>query len=185
MSINDAANQMSTSLAFNLKEIYLKHLKLEGVFVSFRSFGLFFGMRYCVDYFVLHDCKIVMLNYGQIFAFVENCWHQTYRFFYLICHPCMFKLSRATWNYWLSLDDVSSHKWCPSETCIYVLLGICITLSRDRSLTSDHEIRFGSIWMPLFRHGSGRIYRRFKFLVSLCVNIPKTFVAIKIQQSWN
>ena len=33
----------------------------------------------------------------------------------------------------------------------------CITLSRDKSSTSDHEIRFRSIWMPLFRHDSCRI----------------------------
>ena len=29
--------------------------------------------------------------------------------------------------------------------CIDVLHGKCITLSRDKSLLSDHEIRFGSI----------------------------------------
>ena len=38
---------------------------------------------------------------------------------------------------------------------IDVLQGICITLSRDKSLTSDHEIRY----MSLFRHDSGRILK--------------------------
>ena len=43
--------------------------------------------------------------------------------------------------------------------CIYVLQGICITLSRDKSLTSNNSIRFGSTLMPLFPHDSGGILK--------------------------
>ena len=32
----------------------------------------------------------------------------------------------------------------------YILQGICVAFSRDECLTSDHEISFRSIGMPLF-----------------------------------
>ena len=74
--------------------------------------------------------------------------------------PFMFKLSRVTWNHWIALDDVYGHKWCPSETCVYMFYKeICITLSRDKSLTSNNAIRFGSTLMPQFPHDSGGILK--------------------------
>ena len=97
------------------------HLKLEGVFVRLSSFFLlFFGTRNCADYFELHDCKIVLLNCGQILAFVENFGIKHRGYFICFVTPFMFKLSRVTWNHCLSIDDVYSHKWCPSETCAYM-----------------------------------------------------------------
>ena len=42
---------------------------------------------------------------------------------------------------------------------MYFIKKICITLSRDKSLTLNHAIRFGSILMPLFPHDSGDILK--------------------------
>ena len=79
-----------------------------------------FGTKHCAVYFVLHDCKIVMLDCGQIFAFMESIGIKHKVSFICLVTPFMFKLSRVTWNQWLSLDDVYSHKWCPSETFEYM-----------------------------------------------------------------
>ena len=66
--------------------------------------------------------KMVMLDCGQIFAFMENFGikHTVVSFICLVT-PFIFKLSKVTWNQWVSLDDVYSHKWCPSETLVNVL----------------------------------------------------------------
>ena len=71
-------------------------------------------------YNALLDCNIVMLILSRDICFHRKIWHLTYRFVYLLCKPYMFKLSSVTWNHWLSLDDVYSRKWCPSETCVYM-----------------------------------------------------------------
>ena len=88
-----------------------------------------------------------MLNCGQIFVFMKILASNILVLLFALSVPLVLKLSEVTWNHWLSLDDAYSHKWCHNETCLFMfnLQGICITLSRDKSLTSDHEIRFRSI----------------------------------------
>ena len=71
---------------------------------------MYFSHKKYADYFAHHDCKIVMFNCGQIFGFMENFGIERAG-----------KLSRVTWNHWLSLDDVYSHKRCPSETYVYMV----------------------------------------------------------------
>ena len=76
--------------------------------------------KHCVDYFVLQGCKTVMLDHGQIFAFMQTFGIKHTGSFICFVSPLMFKLSGVTWNHWLSLDDVCCHKWCPSEKCVYM-----------------------------------------------------------------
>ena len=94
---------------------------------------------------MLHDCKIALLNCGQIFASLKTFGIKHTGSFICFVTPFMFELSRVTRNHWHSLDNVYSHKCCPSETCVYVLQGMYNTLSRDTSLISDNDNRFGSI----------------------------------------
>ena len=78
--------------------------------------------KHWIDYFVLQvqGCKTVMLDCGQIFAFMQNVGSKHAGFFICFVSPFMFKLSGVTWNHWLSLNDGCSHKWYPSEN-VYML----------------------------------------------------------------
>ena len=103
-------------------------------------------------------------------------------FLHLFCHPFLFKLSRVTCNHWLSLDDVYSHKWCPSETFVYKFYNECVSPSHVKK--SDFRSWYSflihlkvSVSARLRSHFG--IYRRFKFLVSLCMYSSQTFAAIK------
>ena len=87
-----------------------------------------FGSKHCADQFLLHDFKIVMLKYGQIFVFMK--------ILALNIQLLLLALSPGTIGF---LNDAYSHKWCHSETCLYMIYKEYV--SRDKSLTSDHEIR--------------------------------------------
>ena len=88
-----------------------------------------FGTNKCADYIVLHDCKIVLLNCGQIFAFMDNSGVKQTGSFICFVTPFLFKLSRVTWSHWISLDDVYNQNWCPSETFIYKFYNECVSPS--------------------------------------------------------
>ena len=107
-----------------------------------------FGTNKCADYIVLHDCKIVMLNCGQIFAFMESSGiKHTGSFIYFVT-PFLFEFSRVTWNHWLY-----SHKWCPSETFVYRFYNECVS---PYHLTRVW-LQIMTFHLNLFRHDSGRI----------------------------
>ena len=138
---------------------YLKHLKPEGGSCKFKLILFILGTKHCADYFVLHDCKMVMLNCGQIIAFMENfvIKHTGFFFLFVLSPPLCSNFP----TFQSHLEWLAFFRWCLQSQvvswwniCIHVLHGICITLSRGKSLLSDHEIRFGSIWMALFLHNS-------------------------------
>ena len=62
----------NVNVTFFEQETYLKHLKHEVGICKFKLILFILGTKNCADYFVLHDCKIVMLNCGQIISFMEN-----------------------------------------------------------------------------------------------------------------
>ena len=142
-----------------------------------------FGTNKCADYIVLHDCKIVMFNCEQIFAFMENSGIKHTDSFICFVTPFLFDISRVTWNYWLSLDDVYSHKWCPSDTFEHKFYNECVPpyhvtrvwLQIMTFVLDPFECLF---FLARLRSHSGT-YRRLKFLVSLCMDIPQTFSDIK------
>ena len=56
-----------------------------------------FGTNKYADYIVRHDCKIVMLNYGQIFALMDNSGIKHTGSFICFVTPFLFNLYRVTW----------------------------------------------------------------------------------------
>ena len=102
-------------------------------------------------------------------------------FICFVC-PSMFQLSRVTRNYWLSLDDVYSHKLCPGETCAYMFYKEYVSPYHghefDFRSCNSFCIHLNASFLARRRLHLG-IYRRFKFLVSLCMDIPQTFAAVK------
>ena len=84
-----------------------------------------------------------MLNCGQLFAFMEYFGIKHTGYFICYVNPFMFKLSNfpespGIIGFLLMIFAVTS-------AVLVKHLYICITLSRDKSLTSDHEIRFEPI----------------------------------------
>ena len=136
-------------------------------------------MNNCADYSVLHGC--IDKLWANI-CFYGNFWHQTYRFFYLFCQPLYVEFSRFTRNHWHSLDNVYSHKCCPSETCVYMLHKECVTPYHvTRVWFQIMAVVLGPFECLFFRLIQVAFWNKqtIKDFVSLCMEIPQTFAAIK------
>ena len=64
-----------------------------GDICKFKLILFILGTKKCADYFVFHDCKILMLDCGQINAFMENFGIKHTGFFICFITLFMFKLS--------------------------------------------------------------------------------------------